>query len=222
MALRFEPMTQAEALAGRAVFLSASIPDPERWTGEFDPREITDAVVAAARAVLTAGGTLVTAAHPTIAPLMLYVAGEFPQRFDGRARVITYQSDLFQGLMPEATLRFQASGVGDFRLTPAVPGEEPTPAQWSGSLLRMREQMFDETEPVAALFIGGMNGIREEYDLLASRRPAPVPYPVGRPGGEAAQLVRQIDSDLVSLLATGDVYPSVFRAVLEDLLRRLG
>ena len=77
MALRFESMRQSEVLAGRAVFLSASIPDQSRWHGEFDVREITDAVVAASRAVLTADGVLVTAAHPTIAPLLLYVAGEF-------------------------------------------------------------------------------------------------------------------------------------------------
>lgn len=221
-ALRFESMTQSQILAGRAVFLSASIPDPERWDGEFDVREITDAVVAASRAVLTADGVLVTAAHPTIAPLLLYIAGEFPKRPNRRASVITYQSALFESVMPMATRRFQESGIGDFRLIPAVPGDKPAPSGWNDSLLKMREQMFAETEPVAAIFVGGMDGIRQEYELLASLHPAPIPYSVGRPGGEAARLPRDTDSALGSLLATGDVYPTLFRAVIEDLARRLG
>ena len=51
-------------LAGQAVFLSASIPDPSRWPGEFDALEITDAVVSVARAVLSAGAVLVTGGAP--------------------------------------------------------------------------------------------------------------------------------------------------------------
>jgi hypothetical protein len=34
----------------RTLFVSASIPDPDRWEGEFDALEITDAVVSLARA----------------------------------------------------------------------------------------------------------------------------------------------------------------------------
>ena len=66
----FLPMDQPSP-GGRALFLSASIPDPERWSGPFDALEVTDAVVALARASLTRGYALVTAAHPTIAPLLL-------------------------------------------------------------------------------------------------------------------------------------------------------
>jgi hypothetical protein len=220
MTLRFEPVATDPVLAERTVFLSASIPDPERWTGGFDPREISDAVVAAARAVLTAGGTLVTAAHPTIAPLLLYVAAEFP-RDDAPPRVITYQSSLFEHVMPDDTRRFQDSGIGDFRFTQAEPGDTAVPSGWARSLLSMREVMFGETRPVAAIFVGGMAGIREEYDLLVSRQPRPLVYPIGRPGGEAERLAWEVESDLRALLIAGDVYPSVFRAVIADIARRL-
>jgi hypothetical protein len=40
------------------VFLSASIPDGRRWEGEFDPLEITDAVIARITAMWTAGGKI--------------------------------------------------------------------------------------------------------------------------------------------------------------------
>lgn len=221
MELRSESMTGRPVLAGRSVFLSASIPTRERWDGEFNAREITDAVVAASRAVLTAGGVLVTAAHPTIAPLLLYVAGEFPPRASGEASVITYQSSVFERVMPEATVRFRDLGIGEFRLTPAVLGDKAEFPLRNRSLLVMREQMFAETKPIAAIFVGGMQGIREEYELLDSVSPTPIRYPVGRPGGEAARLPQTVDGELAALLTSGDVYPTIFRAVLDDLVARM-
>jgi hypothetical protein len=218
----FEPMTVTSAVEGRAVFLSASIPDPARWQGDFDAREITDAVVAACRAVLTVGGTLVTAAHPSIAPLLLYVAGEFPPQPAREPRVITYQSALFEDVMPEATLRFAESGVGDFRVTPAADGDEPRPGRWDRSLRVMRETMFAQAAPVAAIFVGGMEGIRDEFDLLRETSPGTALYPLARPGGEAARLQSGSERDTVrELLSTSDVYPTVFREVMNDLALRL-
>jgi hypothetical protein len=54
MPIVFAPM-QPEYPRTESVFVSASIPDPRRWEGEFDALEITDAVVALARTFLTAG-----------------------------------------------------------------------------------------------------------------------------------------------------------------------
>src|SRR5439155_20496577 len=105
-------------LAGTAVFLSASIPDPTRWTGDFDALEIIDAVVAVGRSMLSAGARLVTAAHPTIAPLLLYVAAELPHAPE--PRVVVYQSGVFDSVMPEATRRFEADGVGTLIRTEPV------------------------------------------------------------------------------------------------------
>src|ERR1700692_4396104 len=109
MTIRFTP-AQAPPPAERSLFLSASIPDPQRWDGEFDALAITDAVVALARVFLTAGWRLVCAAHPTIAPLLLYVAAEIPDR--GERRVSIYQSMLFEDVLPTATRRFEADRVG--------------------------------------------------------------------------------------------------------------
>ena len=65
-----------QVLASKAVFLSASIPDPNRWDGDFDALEITDAVFAVGRAILSSCAHLVTPAHPTIAPVLLYIAAD--------------------------------------------------------------------------------------------------------------------------------------------------
>jgi SLOG cluster3 family len=204
-------------LDGRAVFLSASIPDPVRWAGEFDPLEITDAVVAIGRAVLSAGALLVTAAHPTIAPLLLYIAAELPPT--EAPRVLVYQSAVFDAILPEATLRFEAEGVGRLIRTEAAAGEPPDPAQAPESLAIMRRQMLTEAQPSAAIFIGGMAGISAEHALFHELLPDKPTYPVGFPGGEARALAEESDSRLRSLLIEGTIYPTLGRAIVSDIVR---
>ncbi|HWV46631.1 MAG TPA: hypothetical protein VN039_11530 [Nitrospira sp.] len=169
-----------------AVFLSGSIPDRNRWEGNFDPLEITDAVVAFARACLTRKLSIVTAAHPTLAPLLLYVAAEFP--VSDEPQVVIYQSLLFESVLPAATRRFEARGIGELIWTEAAPGEEPVPGHWDASLSEMRERMLVETDPWAAAFIGGMVGIEDEFARFAELFPGRPMYAVRRPGGEASCL----------------------------------
>jgi hypothetical protein len=201
-----------------SIFISASIPDPTRWVGDFDALEITDAVVALARACLTAGFRLVTAAHPTIAPLLLYVAAEFPPA--PHQRILVYQSDLFADVLPTATRRFEAEEVGTLVWTPAAMGDRPEPGRWDASLAMMREQMFRETAPIAACFVGGMSGISVEYELFVRMFPDHPTYAVGRPGGEARSLTRRSPDELAEMLGDGDVYPDVWRRVLSHLTSR--
>jgi len=82
--------------------------------------------------------------------------------------------------------------------------------------------MFDETEPVAAIFVGGMRGISDEYELLGGRQPPPGLYPIARPGGEAARLAPNGSLSVATLLANGDVYPTVCRAIVDDIAERFG
>lgn len=219
MPVSSEPAVSRRALHGRAVFLSASIPDPDRWEGAFDAYEVTDAVVAAARAVLTDGGVLVSAAHPTIAPLLMYVAAELAAP-DGPRRVIVYQCDLFESVLPEPTRRFGEEGIGELRWTPAVPGEAPNPGRWNGSLRVMRQQMLTDTDPAGAIFVGGMDGITDEFDLFQELFPGRPVYPVGRPGGEARALAARSDSRVPRLI-DDDVYPALFRRIVADLADHL-
>lgn len=219
MPVRSEPALRLTALRGRAVFVSASIPDPARWVGDFDALEITDAVVAACRAVLTAGGRVVTAAHPTIAPLLLYVASELPPT--GEPQVIVYQSRLFDPVLPSETRRFDEFGVGRLVWTEAAEGERPRPGEWEESLRFMRQAMLGDTNPAAAVFIGGMEGIRKEFEHFVEMFPERPAYPLGRPGGEARHLQPLTSPSLAALLTSGDVYPAIFRRVVADLVARL-
>lgn len=207
------------ALSGRAVFLSASIPDPQRWDGDFDPLEITDAVVAIGRTILSAGGKLVTAAHPTVAPLLLYVAAELPRKKE--VGVLVYQSAALEEILPEVTLRFETEGVGKLIRTPAAPGEPADPQKAPGSLAIMRTRMLTETEPSAAVFIGGMEGIPIEHALFKKLWPSRPTYSLGRPGGEARRLAGASESPLRDLLFDGAVYPAIARRIVADIAERL-
>lgn len=219
MPLVIEPMQFDTPLTGRALFLSASIPSPERWVGHFDSLEITDAVSAATRAILTAGSTVVSAVHPTIAPLLLYIAAEFPPFT--RSRIVVYQSRLFENDLPEATIRFFRSGTGVLRWTEAALGEQPSYGYWDNSLRIMRETMLKETNPVAAIFIGGMQGITTELDTFQTLYPQRRWYAIGRPGGEARGLGEERRPPLWDALRVGDAYPAMFGLVIEDLIRSL-
>ncbi|WP_133285898.1 hypothetical protein [Mycobacteroides franklinii] len=209
----------AQPLADKPVFLSASIPDPARWDGAFDALEITDAVVAVARAVLSAGGSLVTAAHPTIAPLLLYVAAELES--SDTPQVVVYQSAVFDDILPEATRRFEADGIGTIIRTPAAKDEAADPAHAPVSLDIMRRQMLNETRPAAAVFVGGMKGIPTEYALFAELRSKRPMYAFGFPGGEARWLAESASaqSSLHELLASGNVYPAIARELVRDVAR---
>jgi hypothetical protein len=214
MTLKITPAASANPV-DRVIFLSASIPDPSRWDGDFDALEITDAVVSLARVFLTAGWRIVTAAHPTIAPLLLYVAAEIPATADRRVSI--YQSSLFEDVLPTATRRFEADGIGTIIWTPAADGDHPNPGEWDASLDIMRRRMLTETAPVAAAFVGGMQGIRDEYNLFAEFRPGRVRYPLGRPGGAAAALAEESDSPLRQQLTHAVVYPAIWQAVLMEI-----
>lgn len=200
------------------VFISASIPDEERWDGHFDPYEITDAVVAFTRAMLTAGATLVTAAHPTIAPLILNVARELPELENEENRVRLYQSDLFRGHIPNATLILIEEPFVTIEWTLKGPGDEPLHGKWDTSLDTMRRTMFNRPLD-GAVFIGGMEGIAKEHRMLTATNSDASVYPVRAPGGAAAELpiASNFAPDLARGLADGRLYPHLADLVIEDL-----
>jgi hypothetical protein len=80
--------------------------------------------------------------------------------------------------------------------------------------------MLLETEPSAAIFVGGMSGIPSEFAMFAELRPGRPTYAIGYPGGEARSLARESDSPLREELLAGSIYPALWRTVLADLTAR--
>ena len=162
------------------VFLSASFPSGERGKSfePYDPSAIADAVSAFTRAILEANGRLSFGGHPTITPLVFMIARELGVR----KSVFVYQSEWFRDQLVPEIAEIGKENLGTIVWTPVAE----TLAE---SLLIMRHEMLTASRGyVAALFIGGMEGIRDEYDLVQETLPWLDCIPVTGPGGAAARL----------------------------------
>ncbi len=161
-----------------AIFLSASVPDPER-APEFARTADSVAITSAVSALLfvTLGRRpLVWGGHPAITPMVWEVARSM--ELDYGTWVKLYQSKHWEDKFPEDNDRF-----GNVTYTPDINHDRER------SLRLMRQTMFRENEFIAAVFIGGMKGILDEYELFRERQPQAKLLPVASTGGAAATLV---------------------------------
>jgi hypothetical protein len=212
-------------LHGQTVFLSASIPDRNR-AEEYNripdaPFQVEQAVISLARAVFSEGGRLVFGGHPSISPLVAMVAGEYrePNVAESdterpRSQVVIYQSMVFREVIPDDTDLMVRLGLAEEHWTETAEGEffnrerGAASLQCPQSLILMRQAMIRDTDPIAMVCIGGMEGVREEAALFTERydgrhrerRPI---FALARTGGAASLLVdsfgtsiRQIDLEI--------------------------
>jgi hypothetical protein len=190
-------------------FLSASIPDPQRdqrYIGTADIVAIRESVVALAYTVLRRD-VLVFGGHPAISPLILLVA----QSTNALMRIKIYQSEFFRSVAPRESLSFP-----NLVWTPAA-GNARDP-----SLEIMRTTMIASEQFAAAFFIGGMEGVEEEFALFRSRWQGRPAIPIPSTGAAASLLFREHRATLTTWLGSNwlqrlndDV---VYRPMFEDLL----
>jgi hypothetical protein len=182
------------------VFLSASVPLPERDRRFFDTADvllIREAIKALVEVVLPVG-RITCGGHPAITPLLALFVREANL---GAERLTIFQSALFIGQMPPENAQFV-----DVRIVPAVDKDR------GASLTLMREEMVASRQFQAAVVIGGMEGIFEELKIFARQHPNSMILPLASTGAAAALVFRdgRYDSDL----ATDLTYPSLFRRKL--------
>ena len=163
-----------------AVFLSASVPVPRRGTYfertnpqliQFAVREFVTTVLG--RKLLVWGG------HPAITPMVWRICEDLGVRYS--EATVLYQSRFFEDQFPVENARFK-----NVRLIDAHA------AGRAESLAAMRRQMFEDTTFDAAVFIGGMEGIFEEYAKFVELQPKARIVPVAAPGGAAGDLAAEI------------------------------
>ncbi len=221
---------------GKWVFLSASYPSRRRnpaYAETADVRAISNAVVELVRAVFDVGGSLVFGGHPTISPLVLQIAEsqQIPPGEGGTPRLRIYQSAVFEDREPEASKRIGELGIGERIETPAADGESPVfhgdaldPKSVAQSLERMRRQMFEDNRPIGAVFIGGMEGVEDEFRIAADY-PRVRRYLVAAPGGAAGLLADRGEptgpsdaaDDLIQGLRKSQLYPWLMRSIVSDM-----
>jgi hypothetical protein len=125
-----------------------------------------------------------------------------------------FQSEWFENQITDETFRLIESGVGDIHWTPRRDSLE-------SSLAEMRSRMFESSHVVGAVFIGGMSGIWQEYELVGRVLPGVPRIPIAGPGGAAAQVsfeVSDIREDFNALFASHH-YPFVASQIVELLAR---
>jgi hypothetical protein len=166
-----------------AIFLSASVPIAGRghYHDTANPFLIQCAVRELVISVIRTH-CIVWGGHPSITPMIWSICEDLS--VDYSDSVVLYQSRFFQDRFPEENKRF-----GNVVFIDAVPGDR------DASLAAMREAMLSRTDLVAAVFIGGMEGVEAEFSLFQQFHPNEVVIPVAAPGGAAVDLALRTTED---------------------------
>lgn len=156
----------------KSIFLSASVPLPERdpkYIETADIIAIRDAVIALATVALP-HHRIIWGGHPSITPLIYYVMEKLELKSKIQDHVKLYQSLQFEDkFLPD---------INKFENVLFTEKKESIPS----SIKLMRERMFSENTFSAAVFIGGMNGIEDEYKMFIAYQPKALLLPVATTG----------------------------------------
>ena len=152
------------------IFLSASVPLPER-----DPKYIETADIIAIRDAIIALTTVVLphhriiwGGHLSITPLIYYVMQKLNLNIQEHVKL--YQSLWFEDQFPEDNNKFENIVFTDKQ------------GDIFSSIQLMRQKMFSENDFSAAVFIGGMDGIKDEYKMFKEYHPDALLLPIASTG----------------------------------------
>lgn len=192
------------------IFLSASIPLPERHPKYYDSADIIairDAVIALATLVV-GKHRIIWGGHPSITPLIYYVIERIIQnRLDEKEtheildseekkevffkelkeeiskHVTIYQSLFFKDKFPEDNEKFKNIRFTDNK------------GDIHSSIQFMREEMLHKNEFAAAVFIGGMDGIESEYKMFTEKHPEALVIPIASTGAATKIVYDNLSGD---------------------------
>lgn len=189
----------------KKIFLSASVPYLEKHKEFYDTADfvaIRDAVRALS-AVVIPKAHLVWGGHPAITPIIHYVMARM--NADIKEHVTLYQSYFFKDHFPKDNVFFE-----NVIIIPANTNRE-------NSLADMRKAMFDNNEFSVGIFIGGMKGVIEEYELFRVAHPNALILAVASTGAAAKKISEKLQ-DVDSRLLNDYAYMSLFKDLLKDFL----
>lgn len=187
------------------IFLSASVPLEERDPQFFETADviaIRDAVIALASTVLANEKYhLIWGGHPSITPLITLVLDRFGLKMSDR--VTLYQSKEFERFFPP-----ENEDVGKRVITDKKENRE-------SSLFEMRKHMLGDHEYVAAVFIGGMEGVLDEFKMIKVYHPDVMCLPLASTGAAARMLYEDGHDRYDERLMTELSYTSLFKELLD-------
>lgn len=188
------------------IFLSASIPFKERNPKYFESADIIairDSVIALATVALP-NCRLIWGGHPSITPIIYYVMEKL--NLNIQEHVSLYQSKYFEHFFPKDNEKFKnvflTNNLGEV----------------GNSIFHMRERMIRENKFFAGVFIGGMEGIEDEFKMFKEFHPNAILLPIASTGAAAKSVY---DNDLPKefkneRLVKDYGYMSLFQKLLID------
>lgn len=189
------------------IFLSASIPYAERDRKFYDTADvlaIRDSVRALA-AVVIPKAHLVWGGHPAITPLIRHVVQRMTTEW--KSHITLYQSKHFEKFFPEDNFAFE-----NIHLTDDY-GDIPS------SVYNMRKVMLAENKFSAGIFIGGMEGVIDEYKMFREYNPESLTIPVASTGAAARILYNEYQKNKNERLTGDYAYMALFRDLLSDYIQ---
>jgi hypothetical protein len=142
---------------------------------------IRDSVRALTMVVIQENIQLVFGGHPAISPMIRLQISQTGAPVG--ERVIMYQSRYFERVFPDDNAAFEHVEMID-----AIPGDQ------KASLLSMRAAMLGQVFRLG-IFLGGMEGVEEEYAMFRQLHPNVPAYPVASTGAAAGRIFAA-DADL--------------------------
>lgn len=188
------------------VFLSASIPYPDRDKKFYDTADIVsirDAVRALATVVIPKAH-LIWGGHPSITPLIRFVMDRM--NIDLKKHITLYQSLFFEEYFPPDNFAFE-----NIVLTEKRNNRDE-------SLELMRSKLINENDFKVGIFIGGMEGINDEYVMFKERHPNALILPIASTGAAAKILYENQQQDFDIRLKNDYAYMALFRDLLNDYI----
>ena len=188
------------------IFLSASIPYQERDRKFYDTADIVairDSVRALATVVIP-NAHLIWGGHPAITPLIRFVMERLNANL--KDHITLYQSNFFKTYFPKDNLHFE-----NIRLTEALDDRD-------SSLKKMRDDMITKNNYKIGIFIGGMEGVLEEYELFKSSNPNALILPVASTGAAAKMIYDSIEQKPDKRLINDYAYMALFSDLLSEYL----
>lgn len=193
------------AIKLKNIFLSASIPLADRDPKYFDTADntaIRDAIIALSRIVLPRA-RLIWGGHPSITPLIRIILET--KNIAIQNHITLYQSEFFSRFFPKENNYFE-----NIQRTTALTTKED-------SLAVMREEMIAKNNFCAGIFIGGMEGVEEEYLLFKQAHPHCPTFLLASTGA-AAKLLYQQENVQDERLLTEFCYLPLFDELFEEIL----
>lgn len=189
------------------IFLSASIPSASRDLEFYDSADVAairDSVRALATIVIPSAH-LIWGGHPSITPLINWVLKR--TQVGIKQHVTLYQSNFYRNTFPEDNFEFD-----NIKLIPKKGGEKT-------SQKLMRKIMIEENTFSAGIFIGGMEGVVDEFNLFKKAHPTALILPIASTGAAAKQIFDEMKPTPDLRLKNDYAYMSLFDDLLRDHLK---